>query len=317
MGFAAEFYAWLLGLLRDFIGHNFEVVAHALAPVIIALATCYLMVFGFLLLTGRVQTPLLEFFKRIAVIALVLGAALHLALYQTVIVEVFFEWPGALAARFVGAFDAVTVVDKIIFAGADVGELLIKKGGLLDGNFAYYLIGFVVYIAVAGTAIYVLFLLALSRVALSVLLALGPLFLAALFFKVTTRFTESWLAQMSNYAFVAILTVLLAALMLHVLSTEALRAVGRGGEIQIADGMRVCLAAGLTCLMLRQVLPLASALASGMALQTQGVLGHALAWSTRRIAQDRSHYSHATMAKTEKTQSWRRNVMRAVEERRP
>jgi type IV secretion system protein VirB6 len=315
MGFAAEFYAWLLGLLRDFIGHNFEVAATALAPVIIALATCYLMVFGFLLMTGRVQTPLEEFFKRIAVIAVVLGSALHLALYQTVIVEVFFEWPGELAGRFVGTFDAVTVVDRIIFVGADVGELLIKKGGLLDGNFAFYLVGLFVYIAVAGTAIYVLFLLALSRVALSVLLALGPLFLAALFFKATTRFCESWLAQMSNYAFVAILTVLLAALMLHVLSTEALRAVAQGGEIQIADGMRVCLAAGLTCLMLRQVLPLASALASGVALQTQGVLGQALAWSTRGIAQDRNRNAHATTKKTEAKQSRRKNVIRLLDGR--
>ncbi len=163
--------------------------------------------------------------------------------------------------------------------------------------------GFLVYILVAGTAIYVLFLLTLSRVALAVLLAIGPLFLCLLFFKSTTRFCESWLAQLSNYALVAILTVLIAALMLHVLSTEAARAAAQGGEIQIADAVRVCLAAGLTALILRQVLSLASALASGMALQSYGVLSHAAAWSAGGTAHNITQFSRG-LAMDRETTRW-------------
>ncbi len=301
MGFAAEFDQWLSGVLLDFISGNLLILAQALAPVVVTLATLYLMVFGVLLLTGRIEAPLVEAVKRIAVIAGLFGAALHLWLYQPLIIDTFFEAPGQLAARFVGAFEPVTIVDQIIFAGGDVGELLIQKGGLFDGNIAYYLMGFLVYVVVAGTAIYVLFLLTLSRVALAVLLALGPLFLCLLFFKATTRFCESWLAQLSNYALVAILTVLIAALMLHVLSTEATRAANQGGEIQIADAVRVCLASGLTALVLRQVLPMASSLASGVALQSYGVLSRAVAWGAGGTVRNITQFSRGFAMDTETT----------------
>jgi type IV secretion system protein VirB6 len=123
-----------------------------------------------------------------------------------------------------------------------------------------------------------MFLLALSRIALAVLLALGPLFMALVLFDNTKRFFESWIAQLANYAFVAILTVLLAALMLHLLETAAEQAVAAGGGIQIAHALRVCMAAGLTFLVMRQVMPMAAALASGFALSTFGVVSAAVAW---------------------------------------
>src|SRR6202007_1583674 len=101
----------------------------------------------------------------------------------------------------------------------------------------YYLAGFVVYFIVGITVLYTIFLLALSRIALSVLLALGPLFIALLLFNSTKRFFETWLAQLSNYAFITIITVLVAALMLHVVTVSAQQAVSVGGSIQIANAV--------------------------------------------------------------------------------
>ena len=48
----------------------------------------------------------------------------------------------------VGAYDPVRIVDQIIFDGGDVANLLFQKAGFLDGNFAYYLAGFGVYLIV-------------------------------------------------------------------------------------------------------------------------------------------------------------------------
>src|SRR6202034_498524 len=107
------------------------------------------------------------------------------------------------------------------FSGDDAATLLIQKGGILNGNFSYYVAGFAVYLIVGLTAIYTMFLLALSRIALSVLLALGPLFIALLLFETTKRFFETWIAQLANYVFITILTVLIAALMLTLISTAA------------------------------------------------------------------------------------------------
>lgn len=278
MGFFAEFNAWLNGLLAGYIGDNVSRIAGSLEPAIVTLAVLYVMVWGYLQLTGSIEEPFIHGVKRLITLAVILGCALSLWLYNSVIVDTFFNAPTQLGAVIIGAYDPVGVVDQIIFEGGDAANLLLQQGGLLNGNFAYYLAGIAVYLIVGLTAIYTIFLLALSRIALSVLLALGPLFIALLFFDTTKRFFEAWLAQLANYAFIALLAVLVAALMLRVVTVAAQQAVGEGASIQIANAVRVCMASGLTFLVMRQVMPMAAGLASGLALSSFGIVSAALAW---------------------------------------
>jgi type IV secretion system protein VirB6 len=278
VGFFAEFNAWLNGLLASYIGDNTARIAAALEPAVVTLGVVYVMVWGYLQLTGQIEEPFIGGAKKILVLAVILGCALNLWLYNSLIVDTFFNAPAQLGAVIVGAYDPVNIVDEILFDGGDAANLLLQKGGLLDGNFAYYLAGIGVYLIIGLTGIYAIFLLTLSRLALSVLLALGPLFIGLLFFESSKRFFEAWLAQLANYALISILTVLVAALMLHVVTAAAQQAVSTGGSIQIANGVRVCMAAGLTFLVMRQVMPMAAGLASGLALSSFGVVSAALAW---------------------------------------
>jgi len=215
MGFFATFSTWLNGLLSTYIATNTARVAALLQPAIVTFATLYVMIWGYLLLTGKIEEPFVTGVKRIVTLAVVLGAALDLWLYNDLIVDTFFNAPGALAAGVIGAFDSVGIIDNIILTGGDAASLLLQKGGLFEGDFSYYIAGFAVYAIVGLTAIYAMFLLALSKIALCILLALGPLFITLLLFESTKRFFESWIAQMANYAFVTILTVLVAALMMR------------------------------------------------------------------------------------------------------
>jgi type IV secretion system protein VirB6 len=284
MGFFAEFSAWLNGILSTYIGDNTARIAAALQPAVVTLGVLYVMVWGYMQLMGQIQEPFVAGLKRILMLAVILGASLHLWLYNSVIVDTFFEAPGALAAAVIGSPDSVTIIDRIIFSGGDAASRLIEKGGIFDGDFSYYLAGFAVYLIVSLTAIYTIFLLALSRIALSVLLALGPLFIALLFFETTKRFFESWIAQLANYALITLLTVLMAALMLTLVSAAAEQAAATEGGIEIAHAVRVCMAAGLTFLVMRQVMPMAAGLASGLALSTFGVISAALLWGTGSAA---------------------------------
>lgn len=278
MGFFAEFSTWLNGLLSSYIATNTARMAATLEPAVVTLGVLYLMIWGYLLLGGKVEEPLVHGLKRILTLAVVLGVALRLWLYNDIIVDTFFRAPTALAAQVIGSFDSVGIVDKIIFEGGDTGAQLLQKGGIFDGDFTFYVAGVLVYLIVGLTAVYTMFLLALSRIALSVLLALGPLFIVLMLFDNTKRFFESWIAQLANYAFITILTVLVAALMMHLLDVATQQAVATGGGIQIAHAVRVCLAAGLTFLVMRQVMPMAAALASGFALSTFGAMSAAVAW---------------------------------------
>jgi type IV secretion system protein VirB6 len=67
--------------------------------------------------------------------------------------------------------------------------------------------------------------------------------------------------------------------MLHIISVAAAQALAIGGGITVSHAMRVCVAAGLTLLVLRQVLPIAAGLAHGLALATQGAVSAAMLWA--------------------------------------
>ena len=54
MGFFAQFYAWLNEILLDYIAQMVVRVATALEPAVATLAVLYVMVWGFLHLTGRI-----------------------------------------------------------------------------------------------------------------------------------------------------------------------------------------------------------------------------------------------------------------------
>ena len=181
-----------------YIGDNTARDRRSLEPAIVTLGVVYVMVWGYLQLTGQIQEPFIGGLKKIITLAVILGARCNLWLYNRLIVDTFFNAPVQLGAVIVGAFDPVGIIDQIFFNGGDARTCCSQKGGFLDGNFAYYLAGFGVYSSWASPAIYTIFLLALSRIALSVLLALGPLFIALLFFESTKRFFEAWLAQLAN-----------------------------------------------------------------------------------------------------------------------
>jgi type IV secretion system protein VirB6 len=275
--FFAEFDSWLDALLGTYIGATAHTVALALEPAVLVLATLYVMGWGYLQLTGRIDEPLMTGVKRIVTLAVLLGVGLDLWLYDALIVNTFLRAPSELASAVIGSSDPVTIIDQILLTGGDAASALLEKAGLLSG-WVYGLVGVIVYAMVGLVAVYTMFLLALSRVALSVLLALGPLFIGTLLFESTRRLFESWIAQLVNYALVTILTVLVAALLLALVTAAAEEAASEGPAITIAEAVRLCLACGLILLVLRQVLPIAAGLSHGVALSSFHVASRAVSW---------------------------------------
>lgn len=278
MGFFAEFMDWLNRILEGYITSTTATIASVLEPVVVTLATLYIVVWGYLHLMGRIEEPFVTGVRRLFVLAIIMGLSLSLWNYNEIIVDTFFSAPTALAARVIGPYDSVAVVDGVLAAGNDVAASLSRRAGILSLDFSFYVAALGVQIMVGVTAVYTMFLMVLSRIALSVLLALGPFFIALLLFDTTRKFFESWISQLANYALITILTGLLAALMLTVVTSFAEYALATGGNVRVADAMRLCVAAGLTFLVMRQVMPMAASLSHGVALGSFGVVSNALRW---------------------------------------
>ncbi len=282
MGFFATFWTWLNGQLADYIGNNTALVAAALEPAIVTLATVYVMVWGYLQLTGRIEEPLVAGLKRLVTLALVLGVAIHLWLYNSLIVDTFYSAPAQLAAAVIGTTDPVATLDVIWNRGGAVAGFLWNNGGVFSGDFGYYVAGAVVWVLIGLLCAYTMFLVALSSVALAVLLALGPLFVTLLLFDTTRRFVEAWVAQLANYALISILTVLVAALLLQIVESYAEQTAARGSAIATVDALDMVLVAVLVFLLMRQIMPIAAALAGGVALSTLGLTSRFVGWGMRQ-----------------------------------
>ena len=282
MGFFETFWTWLNLQLSTYIGDNTARVSNALEPAIVTLSTLYVMVWGYLQLTGRIEQPFIQGLKRILTIGVVLGVALRMWLYNTIIVDTFYQAPAELAAAIIGANDPVHTIDSIWEQGGAVAGYLWNNGGAFttDG-FGYYLAGLIVWLIMGLLCIYTMFLIALSHVALAILLALGPFFIAMLLSDATRRLFDAWLAQLTNYALITLLTIMAAALLLKVVNSYAAQTAARGSALVTVDALNMILVTVLVFLFMRQVMPIASSLASGAALNTMGGVSRAVAWSAR------------------------------------
>jgi type IV secretion system protein VirB6 len=126
-----------------------------------------------------------------------------------------------------------------------------------------------------------MFLIALSNIALAVLLALGPLFISMLFFDATRKFFAAWISQLTNYALITILTVMVSALLLRVVQTYAAETAARGAAIMTVDALHMVLVSVLVFLVMRQVMPIASGLAGGLVLNSFHVVSRSIDWGRR------------------------------------
>ncbi len=293
MGFFQTFWTWLNGELTSYIGASTARVALLLEPAVISLGTVYVMVWGYLLLTGRIEEPFAAGLKRIVTLVTVLGVGLHLWLYNTLLVDTFYRAPAQLAAEVVGAGDPVQTLDAIWNQGGEVASRLFQAGGVWVSSFGFYLAGAAVWLLVGLLCVYTMFLLALSSVALSVLLALGPLFIALLLFEATRRFFEAWIAQLANYALITLLTVMTAALLLHLVASYARQTAALGSALDIVDALDLLLVTVLVFLFMRQVMPIAAGLAGGAALVTYGVVGRTLGFGARPLASTANRWGSA------------------------
>ena len=287
MGFFETFLTWLNTQLIQFLSQTLARVAIAIEPAAIALATVYIMVWGYLHLSGRIEEPILDGARRILVLVVVLGVSLHLWAYNDVLVNTFFTGPGQMTAAILNAPSPFAAVDQLWLDSQAVATSLSAEASIFGGHFTFSLAALGIYIVVGFMCIYATFLIALSMIATALLLALGPLFIVFLLFDATRRFFESWIAQLATYALVSVLVALVAALLLRVVQGYAADAMAQGQGVTVSDAVRLCAAAGLILLLMRQILPIAAGLGSGVALSTFNVL-------SRSIGQfQRAQRSHA------------------------
>ena len=273
------FWTWLTARLTAYVSVHVAATAAAIEPAAVTVGVIYVMLWGYLHLRGQVDEPIMTAAVRLLTLIVVFGIGLRLWLYHSLIVDTFFTAPAQLAALLVGASDPVQLIDTIWDRGGAAAGMLWDKGGVLSGDAGFYFAAIAIYALVGVVCVYTMFLISLSRIALAVLLALGPIFIVLTLFDSTRRYFDAWLQELVNYALVTILTVMVAALMLDFVESYAGQTAAQGTGILTVDALNLLLVCALVSLVLQQVLPIAARLAGGGTLSTLG----AFAATGRRI----------------------------------
>lgn len=234
----------------------------ALLPALSILLTLYVAFFGFSLMTGRGQLSVSALTPRMLTLGMVLTFATSWMAYQGFVWALAVGAPDQLAGLLTGTSGSSTQVlgDKIdiVFAtlvqnaGGDVGEstATFSPPGLL------WLGGTLLLLGTVG-------LLVTCKIALAILLALGPVFVVLALFPATRGLFAGWLKGVVLMAFTPLFAVLGGSLMLE-LSVPILRKLGETpGAIDPKAAMAFFMIGAVHCALMAMVLKVMGTMVSG------------------------------------------------------
>ncbi len=291
--------------LNAFITTGVANVASAISGPFKTATLLYVMLFGLAIVVGRSSASMSEFMNQVfklCIITMLIQGSSNLgrstgSAYQEYVVDLFFKTlPGQLADALNvqsgqpsingGHYSIGQSFDTVLNNVAEKISQMWKNSSYFEIGFYLNIIGFIFTIVSIAYG----FVVALqAEVALSVLMAIGPIFIALYLFQATREFTGRWLGQVLNFVILQVLTVVLSVLTASIF-TNFISAMGGSGSGSIkrdyaikgggaavvyssnlaADAMATSL--GLVCIavviiyLYSQLPHLASSLAGGMAL---------------------------------------------------
>lgn len=251
-----------------------------ITPIFTSLLIVWIAIWGYMMMFGKASEPLQDGVFRILRIGFIITLGLTVGTYTGLVVDFLAKGPETIASVITGTptGTSAATLDSLFSKIFQVSEAAWNKGGIMNGNFGMYLISIIVLVVGAALSLVVAFLILLSKIMTTVLLAIGPLFIIMLLFNATQRFFESWLAMVMNFGFILILAAAIGQLMTSLADSYITSMMGADASslANLGDAAMLCIVFALCILVVKQVPSIASALGGGVALATQGAIGSAM-----------------------------------------
>lgn len=235
----------------------------------------YVALFGWGVLTARIEMSLNHAARHLLTLLIVFGLATQWDIFAVWIYDVFTTGPNRLIAAISnGNINPQGQLSNVYDQGMRAADDLFQAGGWRA--VMPLILGAAVGICTVLIVGYALALLVLAKLALAVMLAIAPLFILLLLFPATRNFFTSYLGQVINFSLVPVLVYGILALALSII-TMALSQFNstnlNNGALTVAS--YVVLSEAIVFVILRQVMGMASALGGGLQLSTMSALGNA------------------------------------------
>lgn len=216
--------------LEQFLGQG---VSHALAvvesPLRLALVL-YVMLYGFAILRGAISEPIMDFAIRSIKLVIIYRLATTAAYGDYVTQPLFHLLPETIARAVAGSSvsDPGAAFDQFLARVGYLAEKISDQASLSDPG--PWLMAVVVMVVGALAAALGFGVVLLAKVALALIICLGPLFIACALFEATRRYFFGWLSQAVNYIVLFGLVIAIFQLVLSLVDS-------RWGSIEALDPM--------------------------------------------------------------------------------
>lgn len=264
--------------LLSYTSNAFANLASSNASSLRLMLVLYVAVFGVLVWYGAVRLSMAQIVKHLLTAMGVFVLATSWGAFSVLFYEVFTNGPdGVVGALVAGGSkgSASETLGTVFDRGMEAAKNVWDKSGLTDPVPA--LVGIVVYVGTLLLVGIALFLLVFAKLALAVLLALGPLFIMLYLFQPTRTFFDGWIRQLATFALVPALTFGMLSLMLQIIDPVTADLSARGASITLTDTAQFLLMGLITSFLFTQVLSMAAGLVGGFALHASSALGAAAA----------------------------------------
>ncbi len=255
----------------------------AITPVATTLIAIYVMLWGWAMMRGMISEPIMDGANRIVRLSLITGMALSIGRYNEFLGDFLWQSPEALAGYIASGYSDsasnMQFLDSLWSQLYDFGDAYWQKANASAGmlptpDLGMLAVALLIWVAGTAATAYAAFLLALAKLALAIVLGVGPIFVLLAIFEPTKRFFDSWIGQALNYVFLVMLTAASLKMMIAIVQ-KYLGAVTDAGVLTdpaISQAFPAIILCVMGTLVMMQLPSIASALGGGTAIGTLGAV---------------------------------------------
>lgn len=263
---------------KTYITDNTSKFINYIAEPTFVLLAIYVLLWGLSHILGLIREPITDAAKRFIKIGFIIGIALNYDVYSSYVIKVITEGPEEIASVFVNNYSSIgQTLDTVFDETWEIGNKFWSNAGLFSGNPGMYIVAIILYAIACVLTAYSAFLIILSKIAISILVAVGPLFIIAAFFEATRKFLESWVAQLCNYGLLSVLVIACNSFVLEILRKTAIATSANINDLDKISTVAPLIVIGIISgLILSQLPSIASGLAGGLSISSMGAFRGAL-----------------------------------------
>ena len=254
----------------------------SITPVATTLLMIYVMLWGWSIMRGMISEPITDGVTRLIRLSVIYALALTIGNYNGYIADLLWNSPDAIASYVASGYSDSSnnsqFLDSLISKLYDFGDAFWQKANATGGWFpdiGLLLTAILIWVAGLIATAYGAFLLILSKMALAILLGVGPIFVLLLIFEGSKKFFEAWLGQALNYVFLVMLTASSIKLILTILQKYLGDASGLVADPSVSQALPAIAICVIGALVMMQLSSIAAALGGGAAISTLGASGWA------------------------------------------